>query len=136
MFVLNGRLKIGDLGFVTFRDEDISLDSKFERIGPTGRMSPEATNKSFGLREDRFFRASVEIDATSDVYQLGLLYWYILQREIATGQLTRDDFAHPEAEKVFTEVISPVLQYSKDRRAVINDLGPVFRAVSDELSTV
>lgn len=136
IFVLNGRLKIGDLGFATFRHEDSSLDSMFERIGPTGRMSPEATNKSFGLRDDPFFRANVDIDETSDVFQLGLLFWYILQGEIATGQITSDDFAHPEARMVYDDVIFPVLQYSKGRRSTINNLGPVFRNVTDELSSV
>lgn len=113
--------KIGDLGLIALREEDDSvIDNKNEKIGPIGRLSPEATNKHLGNFKITAYSIDGVIDGKSDMYQLGLLFWFICQGEIPTGNLLLDDFFHDDFPFLFEEVLFPMLQYSKDRRAMIN----------------
>jgi len=122
IFFIGNKWKIGDLGLIKFRDEDIDIDDPREKIGPYGLLSPEAANKALGNKELESFIFDCEIDNKSDVFQLGALIWYILQGEIPTGQLILDDFRNPDSIEMFYNVIFPSLQFAKSRRPDINEL--------------
>ena len=111
--------KLADLGLAAFRNEDVELDLPNERIGPIGWLSPEAVNKACSNRSHPKFDADIDISDASDIFQLGKLFWYIIQGSVPTGQMDITDCKLPA---LFTEIISPMLQYSKERRAPINRL--------------
>jgi len=126
ILMVNGRWKIGDLGLIKYRDEDIEIDYPKDRIGPFGYYSPEAINYGLSLRteeEDGFFKY---IDEKSDIYQLGLVFWYIFEQQIPTGQVRTEDLASVKDPYFFNEIIMPMLQYCKKRRASITDLQDHF----------
>jgi serine/threonine protein kinase len=116
VFFVDDKWKIGDLGFVSFRGQDESLDAPNERIGPTGLMSPEATNKAFANTEGTGFLHDCQIDASSDVYLLGGVFWFILQGNFPIGQLSREDLLLDQKE-LFDQLLVPMLQHAKSRRS-------------------
>ena len=120
----------GDLGLVNFRQEDQGIDQPNELIGPVGLLSPEATNKFLGLRDKASFTFDCVIDEKSDIFQLGQVFWLVLQSEVPTGHLTQVDVKFPRA-GVLDTVIHPMLQYGKERRASLEEvkqaLEPVLR---------
>lgn len=122
IFFVNDNWKIGDLGLIKYRDEDVDIDDPREKIGPYGRLSPEAVNKALGNRDLEGFDFDCEIDNKSDVFQIGKLIWYILQGEIPAGQLNTVDFKYHDDIDIFNDVIIPTLQFSKNRRPDINEL--------------
>lgn len=128
VFFVENQWKIGDLGFIAFRADDFELDGKRERIGPTGLMSPEATNKAFANIDNPEFEIDCTIDDRSDVFQLGKLFWYILQGDLPTGQVILDDFKIGDAE-IFNNIIFPMLQNAKARRPNIVELDHTFESV-------
>lgn len=103
--------KIGDLGLVAYRNED--WDDKNEFIGPKGWISPEAMNKylSEGV-EGRDF--DCRIDQQSDIFQLGKVFWYILQGNAPIGCISRNDFLNRN-ESIYT-LIRTMINYSKKKR--------------------
>lgn len=112
--------KIGDLGLVGFRDEDAELDSR-EKIGPLRWMSPEAFNKAYCLqRPDNGFIDRI-LDDRSDVYQLGKLWWYIMQGDIPNGCLRSKDLVHgcPNMYSIF---LKPMLRYQRLERPTLAQL--------------
>jgi serine/threonine protein kinase len=111
-----GRPLLGDLGLINYRRQDQDLDAFAERIGPIGLMSPEAINKYLGLHSKSSFSFDCWIDDKSDIFQLGQVFWLVLQSEIPTGHLTNADVKFPHA-NVLDTVIHPMLQYGKERRA-------------------
>lgn len=129
ILMLNGRPVFSDLGLINFRDEDQDIDDFDEKIGPIGYLSPEATNKHLAIRSRPEFSFDCWIDEKSDLFQLGQVFWLILQDEVPTGHLESDDVKFPCGD--FMEVIvRPMLQYSKPRRASIltveKALGPLM----------
>ena len=81
--------KIGDLGLVAFRDED--YDKMNEFIGPRGWITPEAMNKY--LCEGNTGKAfDCKIDHQSDIFQLGKVFWYIIQGNAPIGTVKRRDY--------------------------------------------
>lgn len=114
IFFVGDTWKIGDLGLISSRDSDYDLDEIREKIGPYGWLSPEVTNKALceGTNKEKQF--SCVIDESSDVFQLGKLFWYIFQGNIPIGQLSKDDFLISN-DTIFL-IIQLMLQYSKDRR--------------------
>ena len=84
--------KIGDLGLIAFREEDEKNIKYKGMIGPKGFMSPEATNKFYFNSENTLCNVDCNIDEKSDIFQLGKLFWYILQGDVPTGQLEIQDF--------------------------------------------
>lgn len=112
--------KIGDLGLIAERDKDD--DDIGERIGPFGWVSPEAMNKYLTEKADVGF--DCKIDDKSDIFQLGKLFWFIFQCNVPIGQILSEDFRCDDKNKdnVF-ELIKEMLQYSKDRRIELNELG-------------
>jgi serine/threonine protein kinase len=109
--------KICDLGLIAHREEDQELDQFLGLLGPKGFMSPEATNKYYAYG-DCLHTIDCRIDDKSDIYQLGKLFWYILQGDVPTGQLALEDFTFEDG-RLFTHVIAPMLQYAKNRRSDI-----------------
>lgn len=130
IFFVNDQWKIGDLGFISYRNEDDQIDDPRERIGPTGLMSPEAINKAFANIDSSEFQHECEIDELSDVYQLGGIFWYILQGNLPTGQLRLDDFKIGNT-NIFSRILMPMLQHAKDRRASI----PIIQTQFEELAS-
>jgi serine/threonine protein kinase len=125
-----GQLLFGDLGLINYRDVDQDLDEANEKIGPIGLLSPEATNKCLGLRGKPSFLFDCWIDEKSDVFQLGQVFWLILQDEVPTGHLSEADVRFPQV-GVLNDVLHPMLQYGKARRASLAEVGlslqPVLR---------
>jgi len=121
--------KICDLGLIAHREEDQELDRSAGFLGPKGFMSPEATNKyyAYGNCLDTL---DCRIDDKSDIYQLGKLFWYILQGDVPTGQVALEDFTFEDS-RLFSDVIAPMLQYAKRRRSDIGittaSLHPICR---------
>lgn len=124
---------LGDLGLINFRAQDQDLDTYSEKIGPIGLMSPEAINKYLGLHSKVSFDFDCWIDDKSDIFQLGQVFWFVLQNEIPTGHLNSADVKFPHASFLGT-VIHPMLQYGKARRADLEmieaALQPVLREVA------
>ncbi len=129
-FMFGNKFKIADLGLMSRRDEDKSIDGFREGIGPKGFMTPEATNYKYALLNNALCDVARVIDDKSDIFQLGKLFWYILQGDVPTGQVERDDFKI-DNDRVFSECLLPMLQYDKSRRPDINTLienmTPVFK---------
>lgn len=124
-FLLVGKnWKIGDLGLIKFREED-EKDNKYKgMIGPRGFMSPEATNKFYFNSKNTSCSIDCNIDEKSDIFQLGKLFWYILQGDVPTGQLSLEDFKIDK--QFFENILIPMLQYSKARRSDIDTLKKSF----------
>jgi len=127
IFFIDDRWKIGDLGFISLRNEDYDIDGKTERIGPTGLMSPEAINKNLGLNDNPEFSIDCTIDDKSDIFQLGKLFWFIFQGDIPTGQVIEEDFKVDE--EIFSNILIPMLQYAKARRPEIPALNTAFEPI-------
>ena len=121
IFIFQGsRWKIGDLGLVTHRELD--YDRQNELIGPKGWLSPEAMNKY--LAEGRGNKdIDCVIDNQSDIFQLGKVFWYILQGNAPIGCIKRADF-HDSDESIYV-LIRTMLNYSKKRR--IKDMSEVVK---------
>lgn len=128
--------KIGDLGLIAYRAEDVNLDEDKEKIGPFGLLSPEATNKALGNREWVGFNFDCIIDKKSDVFQLGKIFWYILQGEIPSGQLSSEDFKAVGQPNLFQEVILPMMQYAKSRRPAIEEVESKIRPICQDLAVL
>lgn len=112
--------KIGDLGLVAHRDRN--TDDINEFIGPKGWLSPEAMNKY--LAEGRCDKMiDCKIDHQSDIFQIGKVFWYILQGNAPIGCIIRDDFL--ENDDSIYVLIRTMLNYSKKRR--IKDISEVVK---------
>jgi serine/threonine-protein kinase len=99
---------LSDLGLCTAVDEDERIDvtKTHERIGPKYWLSPEATDRSYFGTEG--------IDATSDVYQLCAVFWFIITRRYPLGVIETDDYATYDG-KVCQELLK-ALKYNKGKR--------------------
>ncbi|MBR6082078.1 MAG: protein kinase family protein [Salinivirgaceae bacterium] len=126
ILLINTELKIGDLGLIRYRDEDTE-DAK-GLIGPKGWISPEAMNKY--LNEEKKFdgRINTEINEQSDIFQLGMVFWYIFQGNAPIGCIKRTDF-FDENEMIFS-LIKRMIYHSTEKR--IKSIGEV----KDELSRI
>lgn len=127
IFFVGDIWKIGDLGLIDFRDEDQNIDDLREKIGPYGWLSPEVTNKLLceGTQLEKKFPC--KIDTTSDIFQLGKLFWYIFQGNIPIGQISNEDFKTDD-NTIFL-IIKLMLQYSKDRRPSMEEIENEFKKV-------
>lgn len=111
IFIFNQQQwKIGDLGLIAYREED--WDKKNELIGPKGWLSPEAMNKY--LCEGNQRKYDCKIDHQSDIFQLGKVFWYVLQGNAPIGCINRRDFLE-ENEKLYV-LVRTMLNYSKEKR--------------------
>ncbi len=120
-FINNGgksRWKIGDLGLMAFRNEDLKKFEFQKKVGPVGWLSPEAINKV--VCEGTRFEAinDCNIDSHSDVFQLGNVFWFMFMYCVPMGQVTYGDFKIKN-EALF-EAIIKMLQHKKSRRKNID----------------
>jgi len=123
----------GDLGLIAHRGEDHDLDAFDEKIGPIGYLSPEATNKGLGLRSKASFTFDCAIDDKSDIFQLGQVFWLVVQDEVPTGHLIPEDLRYGVGGLV-EHVIRPMLQYGKQRRASLGDVETALQPVLREMA--
>lgn len=75
---------LSDFGLCEFLDpeEHQDITKENEKIGPIFWISPEAVNK--------YYFGTDDIGTYSDVYQLGMLFAFILSRKYPGGVITRD----------------------------------------------
>ena len=123
-------LKIGDLGLIRYRNEDIE-DAK-GIIGPKGWISPEAMNKY--LNDEKVFdaRINTEINEQSDIFQLGMVFWYIFQGNAPIGCIKRTDF-FDQNEMIFS-LIKRMIYHSTEKR--IKNISEVKEELSRILEKV
>lgn len=110
--------KIGDLGLIAFRNEDNIYDKKNDFIGPKGWLSPEAMNK-YLQADNNIYKFDCNIDHQSDVFQLGKVFWYILQGNAPIGNICRSDF-FDKHDDVYC-VVKYMLNHSKKKRPISID---------------
>ena len=133
IFFIGNEPLIGDLGLVDYQDSDIDINEEGDLIGPTGWFSPEALNKSLCEGEHKTNPHGLDcvIDAKSEVFQLGKLFWYIYQGNIPVGQIEGINFIHNN-DFIFGLLFS-MLQYVKTRRcdtSVVLDLLGQYLAIN------
>ena len=128
--MFNSTVRVGDLGLCAYRDEDGELDKGDRKIGPFGFLSPEAVNRGCANGRSQLFGKMCKMDAASDFFQLGLLFWFILQGDVPVGQLASSDLSSVDNRDVFEKVIVPLLQFDKKRRPAYNDLTGVLRELA------
>ena len=81
---------LSDFGLCEFlnSDEHCDITGENEKIGPIFWMSPEAVNKYyFGINE---------IGTYSDVYQMGMIFAFVLMKRFPGGILDGDNFANAD----------------------------------------
>jgi serine/threonine-protein kinase len=89
ILIIGDRWVLSDFGLCSFHDPDQTpLTQNFERIGPQDWMSPEAENRASGGND--------EITTASDVYQLGMVFWFVVMGHKPTGQIERAGWKGPE----------------------------------------
>lgn len=81
---------LSDFGLCEFLDSDEHCDitGENEKVGPIFWMSPEAINK--------YYFAINEIGTYSDVYQMGLIFAFVLMKRFPGGILNADDFKNAD----------------------------------------
>ena len=114
IFFLRGGVKIGDLGLMARRNEDLSHIEYQKKVGPVGWLSPEVMNKV--LCEGTKYEAINDcvIDTSSDIFQLGKVFWFIFKYNVPIGQILFSDFDIPN--EPLYENIYRMIQYTKLRR--------------------
>jgi serine/threonine protein kinase len=130
IFFIGNEPLIGDLGLADYQNSDVEINEDGELIGPTGWFSPEAINKSLceGPRNHNPHGLDCVIDAKSEVFQLGKLFWYIFQGNIPIGQIIPENFI-PQNDEIFA-LLFRMLQYAKPGRC---DTGFVFDGLNSFL---
>jgi len=118
IFFIGNEPYIGDLGLVDNKDSDILISERGDLIGPTGWFSPEAINKYLVERTLNPNKFDCKIDAKSEIFQLGKLFWYIYQGNIPIGQVDFNDFI-PQDESIFN-LLFKMLKYSKTYRCNVS----------------
>lgn len=113
-----GEMKVADLGLAAHRDDDEN-DQEYGIIGPRGWLSPEAMNKylSVGFNDKNY---DCKIDHQSDIFQLGKLFWYILQGNAPIGCVEKKDYYGPDIEGIFS-LLKSMLSHSKELRPKLVD---------------
>lgn len=120
IFFIDNKPIVGDLGLIDHRNSDFAIYEKGDIIGPIGWMSPESTNK-FLTEKTKFEKNfNCTINDKSDVFQLGKLFWYILQGNLPLGQIVFDDFLLRD--QLLFEVIFEMLQHNDKRRPTLFDI--------------
>ena len=72
------------------RNNSVSIDFPQEFIGPRGWTSPETMNKYLVDENNKQFDRF--IDEKSDMFQLGMVFWYVLQGNATIGCIMESDF--------------------------------------------
>ncbi len=113
IFIVDNLWKIGDLGLIAHRGEDLSFE-KNKKIGPANWLSPEAMNKWLCEGTAREGSFDITIDESSDAFQLGQIIWFIFNNNAPIGQVSPEDFLHRD-QRVFNMTVK-MLQHAKKRR--------------------
>ena len=113
MFIVDGTWKIGDLGLIATRDQDAVEDCK-SIIGPRGWLSPEAMNKYLTEGKGLLYHYDCSIDHQSDIFQLGKVFWYIMQGNVPIGGIKSSDFKEHNSDMYV--LLKTMLNHSKKRR--------------------
>ncbi len=129
--------KIGDLGLVDFRDMDdeLFIDEEGKKIGAFGWESPEAMNKILTERSSSEFDCT--LDYAADIFQLGKLFWFILQGNLPIGLIKEEDFLIKDVD--LFGFICKMLQHKKgiDRRPTnINKVKELFNPLAKKYSII
>ena len=127
IFMFGDVWKIGDLGLVARRDSE-NNDNSYKIIGPKGWLSPESMNRYLTQEKDR--RYDCKIDHQSDVFQLGKIFWFIIQGNVPIGCIKYTDYYGGD-ESIYA-LIHYMLNHSKERRVkdisiVINELERIIK---------
>ena len=79
---------LSDFGLCEFlnTDEHCDITGENEKIGPIFWISPEAVNK--------YYFGTNEIGTYSDVYQMGMIFAFVLLRKFPGGILDEGNFAN------------------------------------------
>ncbi|MBQ9546237.1 MAG: protein kinase family protein [Bacteroidales bacterium] len=113
-----GEWKVGDLGLVAKRNTSETHDGENEFIGPKGWTSPETMNKYLVEESnDRFDRI---IDEKSDMFQLGMVFWYIMQGNAPIGCIMEKDFLNENHD--LYQLIRSMVSHSKLLRPMNFDI--------------
>ena len=88
---------------------------KNEFIGPKGWLSPEAMNK-YLYSEFADYEFDCKIDHQSDIFQLGKIFWYIIQGNVPIGCINRNDY-FDKHDDVYN-LLKFMLNHSKKKRPV------------------
>lgn len=128
IFKVNGTWKIGDLGLIAMRNKR-TLDKDGEFVGPRGWISPEVMNKYLSEKVEGVDFDCI-IDHQSDIFQMGKVFWYILQGNAPIGGVNTSDFRFRNDEMY--SLIKHMLNHSKKRRPatideVIGDLEKIVK---------
>jgi len=115
IFMFADDWKIGDLGMVATRDKD-NYDGKKTIIGPKGWLSPEPMNKY--LTHNSNPKIDCSIDHQSDIFQLGKIFWYIMQGNVPIGVIHNADYL--KGKKAMFAITIHMITYNKQKRA--NDM--------------
>lgn len=121
--LVDGAWKFLDLGISNDADRGVVVDGSSEKIGPFGYMSPEALNKCMGIRNHPGFKASCDIDEYSDVFQLGMMFWFVIRGEVPAGLIEKEDVEDLELGDDFFDLgLSKMLSIRKSRRPKCDQL--------------
>lgn len=128
IFMLPDGWKIGDLGLIDNQNSDFNIDNLNELIGPRGWYCPEAMNKYLTEEKGFVHKFDCKIDHQSDIFQLGEIFWYILQGNVPVGCVKPADFKIKNI-KLYA-IIRTMLNHSKKKRyekieEVIRLLNPI-----------
>jgi serine/threonine protein kinase len=121
LFIADGALKIGDLGLVSFRVDDASIDQPRERIGPIWWMAPEAVNRHLRLMRADCDFIETTVGSAADIYQLGKLFWFIIQGDVPNGVVSASDMRLAGTD-VFGTILKPLLNYKTSARPSLADI--------------
>lgn len=123
---------LSDLGLVRHRDFDSETLKERDWVGPRGWMSPESMNRFLASEMPWASLFDKKIDHQSDIFQLGKVFWYVLQGNAPEGAIKRDDFKWKDDQ--LYQIIRTMLNHSKARRyrqieLVIDELKKVSHRV-------
>ena len=106
ILIVGERWLLSDYGLCTFinSDED-DLTREGQHVGPKFWLSPEAHNRRLGCQD--------EISASSDVFQLAAIFWYVATGRQPVGIVTEHDWTGPK--KLFG-ILHRALQHDSNRR--------------------
>jgi len=128
---VNDEWKIGDLGLAQFRDEEFVEDTS-KIIGPRGWLSPEAMNKYLTNNTENINNFDCKIDHQSDIFQLGKVFWYIVQGNAPIGCVRTIDFKEKDIE--IYALLRTMLNHSKKKRYKhIDEIIAILKRINTKL---
>tara|TARA_R110000751_G_scaffold48931_1_gene108730 strand:+ start:23173 stop:24204 length:1032 start_codon:yes stop_codon:yes gene_type:complete len=114
IFIIGQDWKIGDLGLVSERSKENEIDEDNDFIGPRGWISPEVMNKYLCYKKGYSYSYDCNIDHKSDIFQLGKLFWFILQHNVPIGTVKINDFQIKNS-RIYP-ILKTMLNYDKSKR--------------------